>query len=83
MDTEIFQDWMLKDSTTAEQVRQARTIVDFLDWAFHQEGKKSAYVNEGGYSFRRSVSVYGSHEDEIVEDDELAKLVIRFLEEER
>jgi hypothetical protein len=83
MDTEIFQEWVLKDGTTAEQVRQARTIVDFLEWASCQEGRNDKAVREGGYSFTRDVSVYGSHEGQIVEEDDLARLVIRFLEEDR
>lgn len=83
MDNGVFQDWVMEADTTPEQISRARVIVDFLAWAADERGRSETHLNEYGYDFRRSVSICGSHEYEIVEDDELAELVIRFLKEDQ
>jgi hypothetical protein len=83
MDNEIFREWVMNPDTTPEQISRARSIVDFLDWSSCRDGRGGDYVNEGGYDLRRSVSVCGSHDYEVVEDTELAELVILFLKEEQ
>lgn len=83
MGMRFFREWVMDDITTPEDIRLARTIVGFLEWAEEQEGNKDTYVSEHGYTFRRSVSLYGEHHYETVEDKDLAGLIMRFLREDK
>lgn len=71
----------MERDATPEQVSRACVIGNFLPWTTHETGQYDRAANEGGYNFRRSTSIYGNHEYEVVEDEELAELIIRFLKE--
>lgn len=60
---------------------RAHDIRSFLEWASDQNGRKDAAVNESGYVFVRSVSIYGNHDYEFPEGDELNELIRRYVEE--
>lgn len=76
-------DALLRRGISRDHLHRARVILDFLSWSKEQHGRRGTYFRDGGYEFRRSISVCGHHEYEIVGEEDLAKLIIRFLEEDR
>ena len=85
MNTEIFEDWVMLNSTTPDQVLQARAIMDFLDWACRWESQNNnnsnISVRESGYSFSRKVSIPEHSGLDLPEDVALVKLVTYFLDQ--